>query len=92
MTFQSSEYYPLTSSPVNNIGTLRMNRLISRDLSIENSLGSLPMSPPRALHNNLDEYQAIHPITHDPYADLDKSQHQNNFNSQLSLGIHHPQS
>lgn len=39
----------------------------------------------------IDDYHAIQAITKDPYADLDRSR-QHNLNSQISLGIYHPQS
>ncbi len=41
---------------------------------------------------NIDEYQAIKPITRDSYADLDRSRQHQSLNSQISLGINHPQS
>lgn len=66
---------------------LRFKRLTSKDLSIENSQSSFAFSPAPAVLNNFDD--------RDPYAETDKSMltspgTKHNFNSQLSLGIHHP--
>ena len=60
---------------------------------MENSSFAL-RSPSAALLNNYDDY--ADPLSKDPYADIDKSMltspaTNQNFNSQISLGIHHPQ-
>jgi hypothetical protein len=76
---------------VNNIMPLRFNRITSKDLSMDNTQSSFALSPPAALLNNFEDYTGK-----DPYAETDKSLltspgTKHNFNSQISLGIHHPQ-